>query len=457
MREAREESGVVTTGTRGEQGSADEKLARRLAALRVPEVGFVSAEAEEAYAARAERLIDAITLEKVPDRVPVMTSTGFYPGRFGGLTPFECMREPERAWQAWISYNLEFQPDVMVMPSLHTLPAEVFELLDYRLYKWPGHGLPHDSGYQYNEQEYMMVEEYDEFIADPTDYILRTYLPRVVGAYEGFGRLVPPGELTSLAFSPRHIASWAEPKVLESLEKVTAAGRRMAEWRAGIAGVQRRLLSEGLPVLIQSSTHAPFDYIGDTFRGTRGILLDMLRDPELVIEACDRLAPLMVKWVVENADPTAAPGVFIPLHKGADGFMSLQQFEIFYWPSLRRVVLGLIEAGFIPWLFAEGRYDSRLEAISDVPPGRTVWRFDQTDMGRAKEVLGSVSCITGNVPLSLAHAGSSEEVFEYCRHLVECVGMGGGYILDFGAGPDTAKPENIHAMVRAAKEYGRVA
>ena len=35
------------------------------------------------------------------------------------------------------------------------------------------------------------------------------------------------------------------------------------------------------------------------------------------------------------------PIVFIPLHKGADGFMSDEQFKKFYWPTLRDLIDGL--------------------------------------------------------------------------------------------------------------------
>ena len=62
----------------------------------------------------------------------------------------------------------------------------------------------------------------------------------------------------------------------------------------------------------------------------------------------------------------------------------------------------------IPFLFAEGRYDSRLEAIMDLPKASTVWLFDQTDMALAKQTVGKVACIQGNVPLSLLYAGTPE-------------------------------------------------
>ena len=62
-----------------------------------------------------------------------------------------------------------------------------------------------------------------------------------------------------------------------------------------------------------------------------------------------------------------------------------------------------------------GSYGSRLEVIRDVPAGRTVWQFDHTDMRRAKEILGGVACIQGNVPSSLLNLAAPEDVTAYCR------------------------------------------
>jgi uroporphyrinogen-III decarboxylase len=178
----------------------------------------------------------------------------------------------------------------------------------------------------------------------------------------------------------------------------------------------------------------------------------MFRQPDALLEACDRLARVCIKWITRRASPFSPPLVFIPLHKGADGFMNDQQFKTFYWPSLRKVIEGLVDDGFVPYLFAEGAYNSRLEAIADVPRARTVWQFDHTDMRRAKEVLGGIACIQGNVPLTKLQLGTAEEVRSYCRDLIETVGRGGGFILDVGAVVDEAKDENLLAMIQAAKD-----
>jgi uroporphyrinogen-III decarboxylase len=214
------------------------------------------------------------------------------------------------------------------------------------------------------------------------------------------------------------------------------------------------LMSEGFCQIWGGASKAPYDFIGDSLRGTRGMLMDLFRAPEKVIEACNRLAPLMVRWTVRHATNDTIPGIFIPLHKGADGFMSLDQFKQFYWPSLRAVLLGLIEEGFTPFLYAEGKYGSRLETIMDLPKGKTVWLFDQTDMERAKETIGQVACIQGNLPLSLAHAGTVEQVSDYVKHLIDVAGPGGGYVMDLGGVTDSAKDENIAAMINVTKEYG---
>lgn len=134
--------------------------------------------------------------------------------------------------------------------------------------------------------------------------------------------------------------------------------------------------------------------------------------------------------------------------------MSQKQFEKFYWPSLKKVINALIHEGIIVSLFAEGSYNTRLESINEFPKGTVQWIFDQTDMARAKKVLGSKCCIQGNVPSSLMITGTPREVKEHSRRLIETCGKGGGYILCSGAGATEAKLENLKAMVEAAKEYG---
>jgi uroporphyrinogen-III decarboxylase len=147
--------------------------------------------------------------------------------------------------------------------------------------------------------------------------------------------------------------------------------------------------------------------------------------------------------------------VMFPLHKGDDKFMSRSQFEKFYWPSLKRVIDALIEEGIMPFLFAEGSYNERLDYLGDFPKGWVTWMFDQTDMAQAKKKIGDKCCISGNVPASLMVTGTPKDVKECCRRLLETCAPGGGYILAGGAhATETKNPDNFRAFMEAAVQYG---
>jgi hypothetical protein len=431
----------------------EERRAWRIDKWRNPDVEFASPEAEATYKARVDRIVAAINLEK-PDRVPVRLNMGFWPAKSAGLTAYEAMSDVPRALKAWKDFNLKFQPDASVDPLHNTVPAAMFAALEYNLYAWPGHGVSEAASYQYNEKEWMVPEDYDQLISDPTDYLLRTYLPRTVGAYKGFGDLSSFWDYIELPFVFGQVLGWGSDEMVASLEKLTAAAKAANEWFKLALPAMAEVQGLGFPPYAGCATKAPFDILGDTLRGTKGVIVDMFRYPDKVLAACERLVQVAVDWPLRKTGSPVVPLCFIPLHKGADGFMSDDQFHTFYWPTLRKTLIGLINEGMIPFLFAEGRYNSRLEAIMDLPKASTVWLFDQSDMARAKETIGTVACIQGNVPLSLMHAGTKEQVAEHTRRLIDVAGKDGGFILDVGAVADEGKDENLLTMVDTAKEYG---
>jgi uroporphyrinogen-III decarboxylase len=183
-------------------------------------------------------------------------------------------------------------------------------------------------------------------------------------------------------------------------------------------------------------------------------MLDIYRHPDKLIEALEALTPLMIKLGIGATQVNGRPIVFMPLHKGADGFLSDEQFKKFYWPFLRQVMMGLIDEGCVPFPALEGHWDSRLEIIQDVPKGKTVWMVDQSDIQKAKATLGQNACLLGNVSSAMLNLGTPQEVADYVKNLIDTVGQDGGLIISNGAFFDHAKPENVKAMVDAAKEYG---
>ena len=180
--------------------SADEKLEHRLHAWANPGVPFDSAEAKAGYQSRVRRLVDAIRLEKEPDRVPVpLLLSEIYPLRRAGLSAYDGMYDFSRASRAFVDFHLELQPDAMVNLAIGTAPGRgVRSHMTIALYSWPGPGIPDSSYVQYNEREWMTAEDYGALIDSPGEFLVRRYLPAVSGALEGLAALGDPFDMVSI-------------------------------------------------------------------------------------------------------------------------------------------------------------------------------------------------------------------------------------------------------------------
>jgi hypothetical protein len=414
---------------------------------------FQSSEAEASYKASITRIKDAVQLKKIPDRVPVALLPSMFPFLSAGMTVQEAMYDYDKCAAAFKKFILELKPD-MHIGAAQAGPGKFYEILDYKLYKWPGHGVAPEHSYQCVEEEYMKAGEYDLLISDPSFYFRNFYLPRVFGALQGFTMLPPLTGILEIYGVAFNFIPYALPPVQGTFKALFEAGAEALKWAMVIGGLNAELATLGFPNILGGFTKAPFDTIGDTLRGTRGIIMDMYRQPDKLLRALEALTPIMIGMGVGSAQQTGNPQIFIPLHKGADGFLSDAQFKKFYWPTLKAVMLGLIDGGCIPFPALEGHWGSRLEIIQDIPKGKTMWMVDQTDMAKAKETLGKNACLIGNVPSSMLKLGTPQDVRDYVKKLIDTAGKGGGFIMSNGAFFDEAKPENVKTMVEFTREYG---
>jgi uroporphyrinogen-III decarboxylase len=300
----------------------------------------------------------------------------------------------------------------------------------------------------------MAANDYDLFMTDPSFYFRNFYLPQVFGALDPFKMLPPLTGILEMYGVAFNFIPYALPPVQDALKALMEAGAEALKWAGALGALDGEMATLGFPNVLGGYTKAPFDTLGDTLRGTKGIIMDMYRQPEKLLEALDAVTPIMTNMGLGAAQQTGNPFIFMPLHKGADGFMSDEQFKKFYWPTLRTVIVGLIEGGCIPFIAAEGGYNSRLEVIKDLPKGKTIWMFDQTDMTKAKEIVGDTICLFGNMPASMLQLGTPQQVKDYAKELIDSAGKGGGFIMANGSFFDYAKPENVKAMVDFTKEYG---
>jgi uroporphyrinogen-III decarboxylase len=437
-----------------EEMSSDEKQEELFQRWLSPEgVDFASPEAEKAYKARVTRIKDAIQMKKKPDRVPVLLIPSFFPAYYAGMTPREVMYDSEKANIAWKKFYLDFQPDShhgCVVPG----PGRFFDILDYKLYKWPGHGVAPESTYQCIEGEYMKADEYDAFLQDPSYFITTVYLPRIFGALEPFKQLPDLTTFAEMYGTGTIFFPYGLPDVQAAFKALLEAGSEALKWMGYFGAFMKEMAEAGMPAHSPGFTKAPFDILADTLRGTRGIMTDMYRQPDKLIEAMDTMLPSWIEKGVIPAKMHGMPLIFLPLHKGADGFLSDEQYKTFYWPYLKKILLGLIDEGVVPFVWAEGGYNTRLEVIRDIPKGKVVWLFDIVDIEKAKEALDGIACVAGTMPMDLLTLGTPQDVKNHVKKCIDVAGKDGSYMMANGAFFDNVPPENIRAMIETTKEYG---
>jgi hypothetical protein len=400
------------------------------------------------YVERDNRVNEAIAM-KIPDRVPIQLFVGYFAGRYCGI-PFSSVYYDAEKWRAAnIKTITELEPDVYWAQTA-SVSGKALEILGPLQIRWPGFGVSPNSSHQMIELEPMKAEDYEAFLSDPSDYIVRTFLPRVLESAAPMAKLPPFRSLLFSAGMAHYLANFTRPDMLGMLEKFRRAAELQAEWQSRDINFSEEMTAFGFPSYTtpMMMAGAAFDAISDFLRGMRGSMLDMYRLPDKLLEACDMLC----KQTINTIKALPAPKD----DRGSDGFMSLPQFEKFYWPTLKKVLLALIDAGWTPCPFFEGTWDQRLEYLRELPKGKVLCHFAKTDPEKAKAILGGHLCFMIDVPGFILQAGTVSEVEDYCRNLIKVCGKDGGFIMTATA-LDEASPENVKAMIDITKSYGRYA
>ncbi len=408
----------------------------------------------ETFETRVGRINDAIALKK-PDRVPVFPSFHLFPARYVGMTYEEAFYDLDR----WLAANektiLDYDPDLYFQPSAPIAAAgAAHEALDNKQMKWPGHGVGANRSFQFVEGEYMKAEEYDEFLADPSDWTVRKFLPRIYGNLEGLGMLPPLSSMLVGYVGSGITGVLALPPVAAAFQALNEAAQVSLQWTMGYAQFEKKMNSLGYPAFSAAVALAPYDLISDMLRGMRGTMVDMYRCPDKLIAAMERVLPLQIGGAIGQAHMSGNPRIFIPLHRGADGFMSDEQFERFYWPTLKALIMALIDVDLVPCPFFEGGYNQRLQYLKELPPGKVMGLFDRSDLAQVKQELGDTMCIAGGMPVSLLQTGTPEKVRAETKKPIEIAGQDGGFIMSTSTVLDEADPELVRVWVEATREYG---
>ena len=140
-------------------------------------------------------------------------------------------------------------------------------------------------------------DEYDALINDPGDFMFRKLLPRTIGALAPLKDFV---SLSSLLSRPMGVsAPFTSPDIRQAFQCLINAGIEQEKWLSSVLQFGKEAIAAGFPSVRGGMASAPFDTVGDSLRGTRGILTDLFRRPDKVLAALDVIADLTIAHTVE--------------------------------------------------------------------------------------------------------------------------------------------------------------
>jgi len=406
---------------------------------------------KELFEGRRKRIDDVIAL-KEPDRVPLAPKIGFYTCTAYDIPTYAILQDVKNVIPGIKAFMSEFAPDLCWAPAIY--PARAARALGSSFIKFPGYedkiGL--NDSFQILDGEYMSADEYDDFVFDPTHFILTKWFPRRNTKLSGLSKINVQTPIEFGMFAA--IVPFADPEVQQAFSALAQAGQYSLEWLMGGGEIGQIIEEEGFVLGPQVGSTCPFDMLADTFRGMINTIMDIHERPEALMRAVNTMQGLLLRNALDAAIAMKKEFFLIPLHMGVDEFMSPDDYAKFYWPGLKAIIMKCIENNITPYVFTEGNYNTRLEQLCDVPPGKVVYMFEKVDMKRVKETVGKVACINGNLPTATLMYATPEKVADETKKLLDICAPGGGFMMDVSIPIDKAPRENMHAMFDTVHKYG---
>lgn len=401
---------------------------------------------------KREARVAAAMAFKEGDRVPIAPRIGSAYSQTAGISKYEAWNDYRMMKPGVEKFLSRWESDLFWLPAAY--PINVMEVLGTTAVRWPGVtcNLDRNSCFQIVDRTYMEQDEYDELINDPSKFLMTKVWPRRHNKLSGLAKMSFEHFVEFDHYAS--LGQFADPEVRESLLTLMAAGDQVQKWLEGQKVLEDTALEMQTPLGCILGQNAPYDMLADNLRGYMELPMDLYEVPDKVEAALEVMTRLALKGV-ENIAAAGYKYVFMPLHGGTDDIMSPENYDKFYLPSLRTVVEHELELGLTPYIFFEGKYDTRLERIRDGLPKGILAMFEQVDIARACKVLDGHTCVCGNLPGAMLNYGKKQDVIDETKRMIDECAPGGGFIMDTSIVFETYNEENMDAWFETTTEYGK--
>lgn len=352
---------------------------------------------EELYQLKHTNLMKAINREGA-NYVPTMVASSCAQIAYTGQKLVDVVGDPEAYAKAMTDVLEEMWCDGNTFAGLLFTPAMEQAIQPLQNYMGPDGITP-----EHVQLPFMEKDEYDQLAEDPDKFITEVLLPR---KYPRF-------------FEDREYAK-------EALKKI-AADKAYALGVLFSASNQRMEEVYGITTICDftENFNNPFDVIFDYFRGFKGSLIDLRRQPEKVSEACETI------WKTFNAGTFAKPPKGFPYGchmTHIAPYMNPDKFMELYWPYEKKWIEYVAAHGSKVWIMCEGHWDKVWDCFKEVPKDSCVLHIDDDDIIEAKKAIGDYQILEGGLKLADILTGDQDKVKEDIRRVIDACAPGDGFL-----------------------------
>lgn len=383
-------------------------------------------ETNKLYAQKFENYRKAINRQEadyVPNAIVNAGASMFWAGK----TVFDVVGNPPAYAQAMTSFLNEMWADINLMSAISTTPriGQVFPTAENRIAP--------DGTLMHLQNPMMKADEYDQLIADPKGYIANVLLPRK------YPYLYESREAAKTA-----LKAYAEEQFSNLVVQMDVTNKFLAE----VYGIHSC-------VNMACMINTPLDHLFDYFRGFRGTLTDLRRQPEKVKAALEAI------WEYRSAAQVAAPYdpaqgfVFQPCHIPA--YLSPKQYKELYWPYEKQLIEWVAGHGGKIFLVMEGRWENIWDCFLEVPKDSLILNVDDDDFLKVHERLGDHQILCGGLKLADTRLKSFDQMKDDLKRVIDTCAPGGGFLFSADKGfltPGDVNPTLIECY-NFAHEYSK--
>ncbi len=250
----------------------------------------------------------------------------------------------------------------------------------------------------------MQKDEYDQLIADPNAFVSEVMLPRKF-----------PEIYEDREFAKNALKAYAEDS-FHSLILLSSMTQQTLEGKYGITSV----------VNLGERIQTPLDILFDYFRGFRGTLTDLRRQPDNVKAALDAIWNVHCLPVQNTPYTGSFPYTWQPPHIPC--YISPKQYDELYWVHEKPMIERYIANGGKHYLIMEGNWSRIWDRFRELPKDSLILHVDDDDIIQAKKEIGDWQIIAGGLKLADCRMKSFDQIKDDVKRVIDACAPGGGFI-----------------------------